>query len=151
MWRHKRVWINCSLMRILFFAAVQAEPRGQMVKMEARHETNAIFAASPHSPRKIWDQNEILVWQMKDIAKNEQQSRASRRRRPWYYWPLKLLLPRLPLGTNMSKEWVMLSEKLQFTRTTSWYFNQRVDENVNYWHKYQMLIKISKCQQLKMW
>ena len=31
-------------MGILFFAAVQAEPVGQMVKMEAKHETNAIFA-----------------------------------------------------------------------------------------------------------
>ena len=64
MWRQKRVWINCSLMGILFFAAVQAEPGGQMVKMEAKHETNAIFAASPHLPRKICDQNEILVWEM---------------------------------------------------------------------------------------
>ena len=34
--------------------------------------------------------------------------------------------------------------KLHFTGTTSWYFNQIVDENINYWHKYQMLMKISK-------
>ena len=34
--------------------------------------------------------------------------------------------------------------KLHFTGTTSWYFNQIVDENINNWHNYQMLMKISK-------
>ena len=28
--------------------------------------------------------------------------------------------------------------------TTSWYFNQQVDESVNNWQTYQMLIKLSK-------
>ena len=30
--------------------------------------------------------------------------------------------------------------KLHFTGTTSWNFNQKVDENINNWHSYQMLI-----------
>ena len=34
--------------------------------------------------------------------------------------------------------------KLHFAGTTSLYFNQRVDENINNWHNYQMLMKISK-------
>ena len=34
--------------------------------------------------------------------------------------------------------------KLQFTGTTSWCFNQQVDKNINNWHKYQVLMKISK-------
>ena len=51
--------------------------------------------------------------------------------------------------------------KLQFSGTTSWYFDQKIDKTINNWHKYQQLIKISnsskisnltkiwqKCQQL---
>ena len=38
----------------------------------------------------------------------------------------------------------LIAAKLQFLGTTSWYFNQRVDESVNNWFKYQVLIKISK-------
>ena len=44
--------------------------------------------------------------------------------------------------TNLTNSWKRA--KLHFTGTTSWYFNQRVDENINNWHNYQMLIKISK-------
>ena len=39
---------------------------------------------------------------------------------------------------------LQLQAKLHFTGTTSWYFNQRVDENINNWRNYQMLMKISK-------
>ena len=35
------------------------------------------------------------------------------------------------------------SAKLQFSGTTSWYFDQKVDKTINNWLKYQQLIKIS--------
>ena len=38
--------------------------------------------------------------------------------------------------------------KLQFSGTTSWYFDQKVDKNINNWHKYQRLIKISNLTEI---
>ena len=46
--------------------------------------------------------------------------------------------------SNFCRAFRITWAKLHFTGTTNWYSNQKVDENINNWHNYQMLIKISK-------
>ena len=41
------------------------------------------------------------------------------------------------------RNWSIGMAKLQFSGTTSWYFDQKVDKTINNWHKYQQLIEIS--------